>query len=183
MAQGSGEEKAKGDEIDESTQERCNDGSPAELWEGTVWAAWCKGERNIAALSRQVGKRWNTVRDSIVRLSKIAAATTDGIAPDGEYVAGLELDLRDLERICRLATDGNNMNAAIGAKKQIVDCRAKLAVAKGLITERGEVNVKGKVDHAIVPTARLAEIVAESREYDGDIDGGDEPSAGGSGEE
>lgn len=134
-------------------------------WKGLVWAAWCKGERNVTALGESVGKGWLQTRNAIEELSIIAAAADHDIAPDGELIAGLELDLRDLERVYREAMERvvkvdpdtgkeqvirhPHLNAAVGAKRQVIECRLRIAVAKGLVIDRSELGIQGKVSYVV----------------------------------
>ena len=107
-------------------------------WIGLAWAAWCAGERNLAALGKQFNKAPATVKANLIKYSAARAAETQSVDATAEYIDGLEHDMREALRTYRTA---ENPNAKVGALKHATSCREKLAAAKGVVTERRSVAV------------------------------------------
>jgi hypothetical protein len=119
---------------------------PQELavtWQYLAWRMWCAGTRNYAGIHRALTAQGytlpkdasNCVRRAIARESKLAAkdlAKRD-IDPEAEYIAGLEEDFADADKLLRT---GDNANARLGGLKLKVELREKLAAAKGVVTRR-----------------------------------------------
>lgn len=105
-------------------------------WVGLAWAAWCAGERNLAALGKQFRKSPKTVKANLIKYSAARAAETQSVDATTEYLDGLEHDMREALRTYRTA---ENPNAKVGALKHATSCREKLAAAKGVVTERKSV--------------------------------------------
>ena len=48
-------------------------------WIGLAWAAWCAGERNLAALGKQFNKAPATVKANLIKYSAARAAETQSV--------------------------------------------------------------------------------------------------------
>jgi hypothetical protein len=144
-------------------------------WEYLAWRMWCAGTRNLSAIARSLqemeaaGRIDNSPHDhrnvkrAIQRESKLAREALDGDETDAlmEYIAGLEEQFGEADRLMRT---GDNDNAKLGGLKVKVDLLAKLAAAKGVVTERKaeqhsgtlaitNVDVAAVVDNAAAATA------------------------------
>lgn len=109
-------------------------------WVGQAWALWVAGERNLTALGKQFGKKRETVKANLAKYSAARAAEVASTDATAEYLDGLEHDMREALRTYRTA---ENPNAKVGALKHATSCREKLAAAKGVVTERKNVELTG----------------------------------------
>lgn len=109
-------------------------------WVGQAWALWVAGERNLTALGKQFGKKAETVKKALTEYSAARAAEVASTDATAEYLDGLEHDMREALRTYRTA---ENPNAKVGALKHATACREKLAAAKGVVTERKNVELTG----------------------------------------
>ena len=121
-------------------------------WVGQAWALWCAGERNLHALGRQFGKDPQTVKKHLRRYSEARAAETADVDATGEYLDGLQHDLREALRTYR---DATNPNAKVGALKHATTIREKLAAARGVVTERKATELTGAGGGAVQVEQRL----------------------------
>ncbi len=160
------------DEPTTAAEETCPE--PSLTWGYQAWRLWCAGNRNKSAIFRtlkaQYGDampKWDDcITKAIARESKIARAALEIDETDAlmEYVAGLEEQFGEADRLMRT---GDNDNAKLGGLKVKVDLLAKLAAAKGVVTERKaeqhsgtlsitNIDVAAVVDNATAATAACA---------------------------
>jgi hypothetical protein len=142
--------------------------NPAETWAYEAWRLWCAGNRNKSAIHRALRAKYgeaipsdgNCITRAIARESKIARAALDIDETDAltEYIGGLEEQFGEADKILRNA---RNENARCGALKLKVDLLAKLAAAKGVVTERKAQEHSGSVAVAVT-TIDVAAVVSDA---------------------
>jgi len=108
--------------------------------------------RNKAAIHRALRAKYgdampvheDCITRALARESKIARAALDIDETDAlmEYIAGLEEQFGEADRLMRT---GDNDNAKLGGLKVKVDLLAKLAAAKGVVTERKAATIDGEL--------------------------------------
>jgi hypothetical protein len=135
---------------------------PSLTWGYQAWRLWCAGNRNKSAIFRtlkaQYGDampKWDDcITKALARESKIARAALDIDETDAlmEYIAGLEEQFGEADRLMRT---GDNDNAKLGGLKVKVDLLAKLAAAKGVVTERKAQEHSGSVQVNTVNAAAV----------------------------
>lgn len=144
-----------------------------------AWQLYCEGEDNWAAIARALeydgeGKK---VKRDVVRYSKLVASVGGDDSADalGEAVGKLQRNERELWRVHDDAQEldkkrptPKGLRLRLWALKQIADVTIRMAALRGVLTERGEVNVGGQIGTYVI-----------EQFGPGDKGGGNRPAANG----
>ena len=115
-------------------------------WVVRAYRAYLHGEHNWSALGRELGHDGKTVKRRVEAYSQAVAEAyrTGGVDALAEYLDGAMQDLRDADRLVR---EGDQDSVKLGAVRARSEIRTKIAAARGIITERGQLNISGDLKH------------------------------------
>jgi transposase-like protein len=129
-------------------------------WAESAYRLHARGQRNMTALSRQFGVKWETCRDWIQKVG-LFMAQQELHAQDyalAEYVAGMEEILGQAQATYAKT---KNDNAKIGALRVAGDMLQNIAAARGVVTKRSAEDVSGDLNVHNDAAARVADRVAK----------------------
>jgi len=141
----------------------------AETWQYKAWRLWCAGNRNKLAIHRALQAEYpdlpkdpQCITRAIKRESKIARTELDnrGVDPLSEYIAGLEEDFGEADRLLR---SGDNANARLGGLKLKVTLRQLIAAAKGVVTERKAEEITGANGEPLIPPLLVDKVLQDEQ--------------------
>jgi hypothetical protein len=170
-----GEGAAEGVILTANGTARFANGAPLQEWATEAYAAHIGRSQSILSIAKHYGVEWETVKRNIEAIEAWVQVIeqSDVLTAKRKHKARLTEIIKAGWQGYTKAEDEGTRNAIL---RTILDASEKLAAADGVVTERkgvavGQDPTLGPVQVALVPDARLAEIIARGRARNGDANG------------